>query len=124
MMLTSYDALAAEILYPKPGQLPLACDSACLLTGEGALVRNHGRLRDSWSARGANPWWDANILDWADEHASYPSQPTCAPGLGRRYITYMGHTKYAEYGNDRIIMGGGWIDSDHAQWTGLALAYL
>ncbi|HEY3495121.1 MAG TPA: M12 family metallopeptidase [Polyangiaceae bacterium] len=124
MMLTAYDALAAEILYPKPGQLPLACDEACLVTGEGVLVRSDGRVRDSWSARGAWPWWDAAELLWDNEASTFPSLVTFTPGNGTKYITYWGRTKYRETGNNRVIIGGGYSTGSNSEWTALALTLI
>jgi hypothetical protein len=115
-VLTPLDALGAEIVYPTGDTLPLGCSKGCFLTGNGVLVRTTGEIRDSWTARGANPW--AQSIYW---NGSTPGH-TYLPGGQSSNVEFRALSKY--HNNGQQIIGGGYVRSSNSKWSALALSIL
>ncbi len=123
--LSSLDILGAEILYPRENALPLGCNKGCFLTGDGALVRADGSVRDNWTSRGAYSWWDQGNVDWRIPYSgSLASGPTFeASNLGLEttwLLLYYGNTLLS----DQPVWGEGEFLASDTKWTALAMSLI
>ncbi len=125
-LLTPFDALGAEILYPRAEPLEIACHEGCFALSDKRLLRSNGSIQDEWSSRGASPWWEGSGVTWAWHGASVPLPLGNTPVLYANQIVLAGPIGYAAHikWNDREAFGAGTVIVNDAQWTAIAISIM
>lgn len=75
-LLSQYDMLGAEMMYPRSYIHPLACSRGCVETGSGAVVRNDGALTVDWVRRGADalvPTFEVGTSSYSNADGRLPA---------------------------------------------------